>query len=760
MKILHLEDDAADAEIFEGLLFAEWPDCKIRRMDTREDFEEALQTGDYDLILSDYTLPNFDGLSALAIARRQRPEIPFVFLSGTIGEQRAIEALRHGANDYVLKEAPNRLVAAIHSALEDAERDAARRLAEETLGKSRSQFRQIAESIGDFIVLLDLEERPQYANAAFHHIVDPYVDQITRSFLEWVHPEDRPGLAAQLQLARAGDERLNLEFRLLFPDGSIRFLEASAGMPPGFRDEALLLLTGRNISERKATEQALIEQASLLEKARDAIWLIDLNFTIAQWNASAERIYGIPRHEAIGRDARAVLFHTQEAHFDLAVALVLAQGEWHGEFRHTRSTGGDLVVDCSWSLVNDAQGRPQSILCIEADATTRRQLELDLQRSQRIEGLGMLAGGIAHDLNNILSPMLIGVRMLRPLAKTQDDMAVLDTLESCAAHGADLVQQIVLFARGSEGQRSEIRLGELLMELKSFLKTAYQRSLTFEVGWDAEISPVFADPTQIKQVVLNLCVNARDAMPEGGTVRITAENARVLPGGLRGFTGEIPAGAYVRLSVADTGTGMSPETLEKIFDPFFTTKGIGKGTGLGLSTIAGIVRSHGGTIRVESALGSGTTFQIYLPAALAPTPASRTPKIKLPPKGRGETVLVIDDDEATRNVCERTLVSQGYRVVTAENGELGLQAFEAHRAEIRAVVCDQMMPGISGFEILTEIHRRVPRIGLVIMSGLAENLAASLPPFLLLLSKPMTAEKLLRSVRQALDSASAKSSPS
>ena len=759
MKILHLEDSAADAEIFEELLFAEWPDCQIRRMENREAFEATLQKDDYDLILSDYTLPNFDGLSALAIARQRRPEIPFVFLSGTIGEQRAIEALRMGANDYVLKESPNRLVAAIHGALEDAERDAARRLAEEILGKSREQFRQIAESIGDFIVLMDLEERPQYANAPFHRMVDPCVDHTSRSFLEWVHPEDRPVLAEKLQQARHGNQRVNLEFRLLFPDGTMRFLEASAGMPPGFRDEALLLLTGRDVSERKAAEQALIEQASLLEKARDAIWLVDLQFKIVQWNASAERIYGVPRDEAIGRDARLVLFQNQEAHFDLAVALVLAQSEWHGEFRHARADGGELVVDCSWSLVSDAQGRPQSILCIEADATTRRQLELDLQRSQRIEGLGMLAGGIAHDLNNILSPMLIGVRMLRPLARTQDDLAILDTLESCAAHGADLVQQIVLFARGSEGQRSEIRLGELLIELKSFLKTAYQRSLTFEVGWDAEISPVFADPTQIKQVVLNLCVNARDAMPQGGTVRITAENARVLPGGLRGFTGEIPAGAYVRLSVADTGTGMSPETLEKIFDPFFTTKGVGKGTGLGLSTIAGIVRSHGGTIRVETALGRGTTFHIYLPAATAPTPASRPSKTKLPPKGRGETILVIDDDEATRNVCQRTLLSQGYQAITAESGELGLQAFEAHQTEIQAVVCDQMMPGLSGLEVLTEIRRRAPAIGLVIMSGLAENLAVSLPPFLSLLSKPLTAEKLLRSVRRVLDLAAKSSVP-
>ncbi len=417
--------------------------------------------------------------------------------------------------------------------------------------------------------------------------------------------------------------------------------------------------------------------------------------------------------------------------------------------------GRSLVVESSWSLVNDAQGRPKSILCINADVTSRRQLELELQRARRIEGLGMLAGGVAHDLNNVLTPILMSVGLLRSLATRPDDRLILDTLEASATHGTELVQQILLFARGGEGRRTEVRVGELLDGLGPFLKTSLRSAIELALVHEEEIWPVLADATQIKQVLMNLCVNARDAMPGGGRIQISAANVRVLPGAQRGFHGEIPSGRHVRLSVADTGSGIPPEVLEKIFDPFFSTKEIGKGTGLGLSTIAGIVKNHEGAIQVESVIGRGTTFHIYLPAM---TQAPQQPPVAATgeaPNGRGQLVLVIDDDEGIRFVAEKILAGHGYEVCTAPDGRSGLDEFERRRDRIALVICDEMMPGMRGAAVLEQIHRIAPAARLISMSGLwkgsAKNGAASNNSPVISLTKPLTSESLLRAVGQAME---------
>jgi PAS domain S-box-containing protein len=755
MKLLHLEDNDSDAELVAAMLCREWPDCRITRLCTAREFKATLQLENYDLILSDYSMPGFDGLSALEIVRVACPDTPFVFLSGTIGEERALEALRHGAIDYVLKDSPGRLLPAVRGALRQAQREVARRHAEEGLRKSREQFQQIAETIEDFIVLLDERGHCLYANPAFQKLLGSNGETVGSSVFDRVHPEDVEQFRTFVGKACHPSAPRDVEYRLVLPRGETRHLEARISLPPYSNQEApTLLLAGRDVTERKAAEEKLHEQASLLGKARDAICLINLQFAITHWNASAERIYGWPAAGALGRNLRELLFTSQASRFDTAFALTLAHGEWQGEFRLRRPDGRDLVVESSWSLVNDAQGRPKSILCIDTDVTSRKQLELELQRAQRIEGLGMLAGGIAHDLNNILSPILMSVGLLRPLAIGEDDHMVLDTLEASATHGTELVQQILLFARGGEGQHTEVHMGNLLDELEGFLKTTLSRNIELNLEHDEGLWPVSADATQLRQVLMNLCVNARDAMPGGGRLRIAATNVRVEPGSQHGFHGEIPAGCHVRLSVADTGTGIPPEALEKIFDPFFTTKEVGKGTGLGLSTIAGIVQNHEGAIQVESASGKGTTFHIYLPATAVAVPPARPTAREDLPRGRGETILVIDDDEGIRLVAEKILATHGYEVCTASDGQSGLEEFQRQRDRIEVVICDQMMPGLKGTAVLEQIHREAPGVKLVAMSGLPEDLAGldlGGGRFITVLPKPLKSETLLGTVRQAID---------
>jgi CheY-like chemotaxis protein len=365
----------------------------------------------------------------------------------------------------------------------------------------------------------------------------------------------------------------------------------------------------------------------------------------------------------------------------------------------------------------------------------------------------MLAGGIAHDLNNVLSPILMSVGLLRPHAATTEDRRVLDTVAASAAHGSDLVRQILLFARGGEGERAEVHLGEELNGLEGFLRTSVRSAIQLSLAIEDGLWPVMADTTQIKQVLMNLCVNARDAMPKGGRVRISAANVNVAPGTEHGFHGEIAAGRHVRLSVADTGTGIPAEVLEKIFDPFFTTKELGKGTGLGLSTIAGIVKSHEGAIQVKTAPGHGTTFHIYLPALASGSRRAPAAANEEAPMGSGQLILVIDDDEGIRFIAQQLLAGHGYEVCTAGDGRAGLVEFERQRDRIELVICDDMMPGLRGSAVLELIHRMAPEVKLISMSGHLEEGGGggegSGSP-VIKLGKPLKSETLLSAVGNAL----------
>lgn len=756
MNILHLEDNDADAELFERMLAREWPDSRIHRLWTRPAYEAALQLENFDLILSDYSMPGFDGLAALEIARACSPETPFIFLSGTLGEDRAIEALKRGAIDYVLKDSPGRFITAVRGALAGAERDAARRRAEESLRRNRERFREIAESIDDFIVLVDRTGRCIYTNAAFLRLIQKNEVEPEFRIFDLIHPEDQSKVRARLSQALLQTNSVDFDFRLAMPDGGIRYVEGCANRPTRRHEEgaATLLLAGRDVTHRIHAEERLKEQASLLEKARDAIWLMDTKFDITQWNAGAERIYKHAASDALERNARELLFSRQVERFNMAVALTMAQGEWQGEFRFPREQGGDLVVDCSWSLVNDAHDRPKSILCIDTDVTHRKQLEQELQRGERLESLGMLASGIAHDLNNVLSPILMSAVLLRPLARTPDDHIVLDTLETSANHGTDLVHQILLFVRGGEGQRFDVHIGRLLDGLEGFLKTVLRKKIELHLSHDPDLWLTSADATQIKQIIVNLCSNARDAMPAGGKIEIHAANVQVEAGSRHGVHGEIPAGPYVHVTVADNGAGIPPAVLDRIFDPFFTTKEMGKGTGLGLSTIAGIVRSHEGAIQVESTVGRGTTFHLYLPSVSAPPPALRAEPPETAEKGHGETVLVIDDDDGIRLVAEKILETRGYTVLVAADGESGLEIFYRGPERVKAVICDQIMPGIGGADVLKRIRNSNPEVGLILMGGLLKESTQSLfedgSP-MKQLPKPVTVEALLRSVKEAVE---------
>jgi PAS domain S-box-containing protein len=385
------------------------------------------------------------------------------------------------------------------------------------------------------------------------------------------------------------------------------------------------------------------------------------------------------------------------------------------------------------------------------DLTERKKLEQQFLRAQRMESIGTLAGGIAHDLNNVLGPIMMSIDLLRMKFTDPASRELLGMINSSAQHGADMVRQVLSFARGVTGRRMELQVKHLIKDIAKIATDTFLKSIVVRAGIPEGLWTLVGDPTQLHQVLLNLCVNARDAMPNGGTLTLAAENL-ALDARSAGVHPEAQPGQYVLLTVQDSGNGMSPEVVERIFDPFFTTKEVGKGTGLGLSTTLGIVKSHGGFVRVCSEPGTGTTFRVYLPAhsEFSRGDAELEPEL---PRGRGEVILVVDDEMVVREITRQTLESFGYRVLLARDGAEAVNVYTEFRAEIAVVLTDMMMPVMDGAATIEVLRQLNPEVCIVAASGLstqgrvahAAKLGAKH-----FLTKPFTTETLLKTLEEVL----------
>jgi PAS domain S-box-containing protein len=508
------------------------------------------------------------------------------------------------------------------------------------------------------------------------------------------------------------------------------------------------------IAESRRAEKRIQEQAALLDRASDAISVQDLEGRVLYWNQSAEALYGWTAAEAIGRHISELTVCGPDDELGEASKLLRARGEWAGELREVTRDGREILVASRWSLVRDDAGRPKAKLVVNTNITEKKKLEAQFLRAQRVESIGTLAGGIAHDINNILTPILMGVDILRTDLPRAQQLALLSQMESCAQRGADMVKQILSFARGIGGRRVSFQLKHVIREIERLLSGTFPKSIDLSAEIARDLWLICGDATQLSQMLMNLCVNARDAMPEGGRLTITAVNCQLHKGD-RALHPDAQPGSYVLVTVADTGTGIPGDILEKIFDPFFTTKEFGKGTGLGLATVQGIVKGHNGFINVGSVVGEGTQFAIYLPALEAEQPETVEHKPVQHFRGRGELVLVIDDEAFIRQVTQKNLEAYGYQVVTARSGQEAVSLYSRLGQEISLVVTDMMMPGMGGLTTIQELRRIDPKVRMVAMSGLptARDEAAvanvELQGFLL---KPFSAEQLLQTIHSAVRS--------
>ncbi len=463
------------------------------------------------------------------------------------------------------------------------------------------------------------------------------------------------------------------------------------------------------------------EQAILLEIARDAILVRSLDDTIQFWNRGAEILYGWTAAEAIGGNINELLYAGIANKPAMAArATVLKKGSWSGELSPTNRDGRRVVCDCRWTLVRDEEGQPKSILCINTDVTTKKQLESRFLRTQRMESIGTLAGGIAHDLNNILQPLTLAMDILRDEISTSAGRNMLDLVCQNTRRATSLVGQVLTFARGMEGERITVRPNELAGEISTIIGRTFPKNIVFRLLPDPDERQVLGDSTQLHQVLLNLCVNARDAMQDGGVLTLTVENVPVTEQDAAGHHNAV-AGRHVVWSVNDTGAGVPSALLEKIWDPFFTTKALGMGSGLGLATALGIVHSHGGFIIVDSKEDHGTTFRVFLPAddsvSNVPPPASVEPS-RCDLRGHGELILIVDDEAAIISVLRAALEFSGYRVLTANNGSSGLRMFLDRQNEIQAVITDMVMPGMDGPALIAELKKTDPSVRIIATTGM------------------------------------------
>lgn len=752
MQLLHLEDSSTDAELISLLILREWPKCKIQHVCSRQQYVSALQEGAFDLILSDYTLPGFDGLTALTLARARFPEMPFLFLSGTIGEERAVEALKCGATDYIIKDRPTRLVPAIRQALALQAESERRRRTEEALRENEERFRQITENVLELIALVNLEGRRSYANPAYRDLLgEAAVAPGSDAFGE-VHPEDCERARALFAQAISTGETQRGEYRLRF-NGTDRQLESHASV---LRDVsgviASVLLVSRDVTARREAEARLREQASLLDRARDAIVATDLDHRIAYWNASAERLYGWKAGEVYGHRLNELNLGFDPARFSAARAELMAGGEWRGGFRLRTKAGDTVIVESTWSLVVENDGRPRSILSIDTDVTERKKLETQLLRAQRMESIGTLAGGVAHDLNNVLTPILLSIDLLAMKLTSDEDKRLIEKTKASATHGAALVQQLLAFARGADAKRTRIEPGAALGALRQLLRQSLPNTIDLVLTPANGTWPIQADATQFNQVLINLCLNARDAIPHGGQIAISTRNVEVGPA-LAGVNPGTRSGPFVEISVVDSGTGIPPAIIDKIFDPFFTTKALGKGTGLGLSMVAGILKSHGGFVQVESETGRGASFHLFfpaIPAAAAAVIRDETPSAR----GTGEGILLVDDEPVVRDTLQLLLQRAGYRVFAAADGGSAIAEFDRSSASIALVITDMMLPDQIGTEVVKTLRRRRPSLPVIAISGMMDSgdfdeLLYTTPP-VECLAKPLSPAKLLSAVRRGL----------
>ncbi|MBS0201272.1 MAG: PAS domain S-box protein [Planctomycetes bacterium] len=622
-------------------------------------------------------------------------------------------------------------------------------------------MRRILDTAMDGIISMDANQKIVLINRAAEEIFGFRSDQLLGQPIEMLIPSrfcsSHRSFVEQfgrgvIQSRRMGAQRTVAALRATGEEFPI---EASISQS-GTGDDKIFTVIVRDVTEAVRYRQQIEQQSQMLDQVSDAVSVVDLDGRITYWNQAATRLFGWTAAEAIGRIASDLLYRGDEQVFAEMLREIDARKSWAGELVKTTRSGDQIIVEHRRSVLQDSTGTRTGYLCMDIDITARKRRERAAHRSQRLESIGTLAGGIAHDLNNVLTPIMIGTKLLASGRGEANRQGLLETMSASAQRGAELIKQLLAFAGGIRGDRSPVQINGIVSETIQIMEHTLQKSITIESRIDEDCPNVLADATELTQVLMNLSINARDAMPSGGVLAISTSSTQLYEDAAQ-LNPDARPGHYVLLKVADTGTGMSGETLDRIFDPFFTTKDFGKGTGLGLATVQGIVKSHGGFVNVYSELGRGTTFSVYLPAEAKQDPGSDAVAGMADSTidGRGRTILLVDDEVFIIQMTASVLEASGYRVITARDGAAAVSLYEQHRDEVDVILLDMMMPGLDGLQTLDGIRRIDPEVPVIACSGLRtaqREMDALERGARLFIPKPYTEEQLLRALEDVLES--------
>jgi PAS domain S-box-containing protein len=511
----------------------------------------------------------------------------------------------------------------------------------------------------------------------------------------------------------------------------------------------------RDTTELKRSERELREQNEIILNAHEALMVVDLANKVSLWNHGAEQLFGWTAAEALGQPPEKMLGSNYLETVDTLRSAVERDGFWSGEVKAQTRGGRKLILKARITQVRDAAGRPRARLNFLADITEEKLLERKFLEAQRLESIGMLASGIAHDLNNVLAPIMFGVPMLRQSLSAPRDLKILETIGKSTERGAGLVRQILGFVQSTTGEFLPIQMSHVVNDIVSVAEETFPKSIQIEHDVPADLCLVKCNPTQIHQALLNLCINARDAMPQGGTLRVAMADRRLDENEARLLPDARP-GSWLVIEISDTGTGIAPEALAHVWDPFFTTKGPGKGTGLGLSSVRRIVALHDGFVTLDTQLGHGTTFRVFLPATAEISADMGAAPVSAPPEGDNELILVAEDDTLVRDDISAILSRHHYRVLSASDGVEAVEKFAAHSLELALVVVDVEMPRMDGAALARILAQLRSDLRLLAISGLSyddlnsSRLEAARKLTHSFLLKPFTAEALLKAVHSLL----------
>jgi len=754
LNVLLVEDSEDDARLLVRELKGGGYDVDAERVDTAPAMEAALAQRPWDLILSDFSMPHFNGAKAMDLWKARGLDIPFIYVSGTIGEEVAVEAMKSGAKDYVMKGNLKRLVPSVARELAEVQVRRMEHQSDGAMKLSERRYRQLfAAALEGILVLNGHSGRIVDANPFLQAMLGYELAELQGKHLWEI--ESFAGLADSAAAFADFAKKhavINKGLSLKTRDGRVRTAELTSSAYVVDRHR-IIQCHFHDITERQRAEAERLLQSAALNAAANAIVISDVQGTILWVNDAFTALTGYPRAEAIGQNLHLLKSgeHPREFYDDMW-QTILAGRVWRGQVRNQCKDGARYDEEMTLTPLKDPAGRITHFIAIKQDITERLALEKHYLRAQRLESLGTLASGVAHDLNNILAPILMAAPFLRKEQPAEMREKIVATIEASAERGAEIVKQVLTFARGAEGKRLRLDVTHLIKEMAGIARETFPKSINIVPRFAPDLWPLMGDPTQLHQVLLNLAINARDAMPDGGTLALSGENLEVD----ENYSSMVPgthAGSYVLLKVSDTGSGIPQEVIDRIFDPFFTTKEVGKGTGLGLSTVLGIVQSHGGVVHVESEPGRGTTFQVFLPAVPGAAAEVTPPAETAPPAGHGKLVLIVDDEEGIRTVTSLILREAGYEVLTAADGTEAVALYAMHRHEIQVVLTDAVMPHFDGLSLTRALMHLDPKVRIIATSGrgdegrIATFKEAGARAFL---PKPDRAEKLLTTLRDAL----------